>query len=119
MTMLKENLERLGDLHDASLQAVIWDVKERTLEFKFKDIYANFVGLSAYPGATPDSLVLREVKEVHFAIDAKEHSQFIYEFTVNEVNSEWIATILFRPSGRITAKFGAANLLDISALEIS
>jgi hypothetical protein len=107
MVQLNEILERLGDLHDARMSCIAWDSRLMSLEFKFDDIYANFKGLSNYPGPQSGSIQLHQVSEVAFDFDASEEV-YIYDFSVVELQGEWLATVLLRPSGKITAKFKSA-----------
>src|ERR1700731_4590487 len=106
MTTLKNSLEQLGDLHDARVMSIRWDANLRDLEFTFEDVYANFRGLANYPAREQGGTVLRHVKElvIDMAVDGNGGAH-VYEFTVEELQSEFVATVLFRPSGKITAKF--------------
>ena len=112
MATLKETLEQLGDLHDARLLSLTWDAYLGNLEFTFEDIYANFRGLENYPGPKPDSIVLRQVKEVVFDFDAPGQA-YIYEFLVTQMQGGSLATVLFRPSGKITAKFTLSDFPEV------
>ncbi|MEO7495904.1 MAG: hypothetical protein ABIT83_05985 [Massilia sp.] len=118
MTTLKESLEQLGDLHDVRVSSFTWDAYFGNLEFKFEDIYANFRGLENYPGPKPDSIILRQVKEVVFDLDASGNPH-IYEFLVTELEGESLATVLFRPSGRITAKFTSADFPEVPYADLA
>lgn len=110
MNSFRRAIEDLGDLHDARLQKLVWDFQSRTIEFGIADMYANFAGLPEYPGKQPGSIVLRDIGEASFEIAAMAQGQRIFEFSVVELGDEWIATVLLLPEGRITAKFGCAQL---------
>lgn len=112
MTTLKETLEYLGDLHDARVTSIHWDADSEDLEFAFEDIYANFNGLEDYPGKEPGSIVLRHVTQLILDLTATGRA-YVYEFNVEELDGEFLATVLFRPNGKITARFASADFPEV------
>jgi hypothetical protein len=112
MTTLKDTLEQLGGLHDARVTSIRWEANLDDLGFTFEDIYANFKGLANYPGTESGSIVLRHVKEFVLDMTAAGNA-YIYEFAVEELQGDFLATVLFRPSGKITAKFTSADFPEV------
>ncbi|ATQ73577.1 hypothetical protein CR152_02945 [Massilia violaceinigra] len=119
MDSLKRTLARLGDLHDARVQAIVWDIAAGTLEFKFADIHANLLGLPDYPGLTPASIILREIGDVAFAMESCARDQYISEFSVSQAGGGWRAAVFFRSNGKITATYRSADFPDVSVLSLS
>ena len=116
MTTLKDTLENLGDLHDARVMSIRWDSHLADLDFTFEDIYANFAGLANHPGKEQGSIVLHNVKELDVAIETIGLAH-IYAFSVIEIEGDFLATVLFRPSGKITARFTSADFPEVRLLE--
>lgn len=108
MKNLQEVLAQLGGLHDARMSAIRWDADLNDLEFAFTDMYANFRGLPDYPGAKPGAIVLHQVKALVFALEMDGHAR-VFDFSVEEMNGEFLATVLFSPSGTIKARFLSAD----------
>ncbi|MDQ1814971.1 hypothetical protein RBA41_16810 [Massilia sp. CCM 9210] len=119
MDTLKTTLARLGDLHDACLQAIVWDIAAGTLEFRIADIHANLRGLPDYPGLTPASIILREIGELAFDVESGARDQYISEFSVSEAGGVWRAAVFFRSNGKITATYRSADFPDVGFLSLS
>lgn len=116
MTTLKDTLELLGHLHDVRVRSIRWDAHLEDLEFALEDIYANFSDLPDYPGKEPGSIVLHQVKELVLDVTIVGQA-YIYEFTVEELDGESLATVLFRLGGEIPARFTSADFPDVRLLD--
>lgn len=107
MQTIEEFLNALGGLHDAGVLSINWQIGAKTLEFTFDDLYANFRGLSEYPGRRKGAISLKGVGEVVIEIESTEGMK-VFEFLPVEGRPGWV-TAKFSPGGHITAQFTAAE----------
>ncbi|MDQ1921911.1 hypothetical protein [Massilia pseudoviolaceinigra] len=115
MDTFQATLARLGDLHDARVDAIVWDIAAGTLEFKIADIYANLTGFPSYPGPVAASIILRDISDVAFDVDSATRDQYISGFSVSEAGGVWSAAVFLRASGKITAALRSADFPDVPA----
>jgi len=119
---LQPMLERLGQLHDASVTMFVWNQQTRMLRFEIEDFYCNFRGLPEYPGRYPGAIELHNVEDVIIDIENRENRLDVYEFSVSEIagsNGSYRASISFWPSGKVTANFGKAVFPFVELLSLS
>ncbi|MHB8697688.1 MAG: hypothetical protein ACYC9J_06570 [Sulfuricaulis sp.] len=109
MSDFKVFLEKLGYLHDAVIEALVWNPDARTLEFRFRDIYCNFKGLPEYPGPKSGSVVLQGLGQITVNVDSIDKHLNVHEFQVESKDANmWTASVSFWPSGQLTASFHTA-----------
>lgn len=65
-------LRQLGNLHDALIPQLRWDVLEKRVVLFVDDIYANFEGLPEYPGLHPARIICDGVFRIEVDIMADE-----------------------------------------------
>lgn len=102
-----EYLRKLGGLHDAIVERLIWDPIKREMEFYFDDIHSNFEGLPEYPGKQPGMIRLRGIRDTRIDIETSERLR-VFEFLAKAGESD-VVLILFSPSGKIEMSFYGAD----------
>lgn len=107
MDTFADYLQRMGGLHDAVVRSVLWSPLERTIAFRFDDIYSNFEGLPEYPGPEANSIVLNGIGHISFSFEGDEPLR-VYEF-LSKSDDRNSARISFWPSGHIEMEFERAE----------
>jgi hypothetical protein len=100
-------LKDLGGLHDAMLTSIVWRPLERSIQFTFDDLYANFRGLPEDPGTHQGRILLRGVSDVLVDVDLSNRLR-VFEFLPDEDHPDSVV-LAFSPSGRIRARFETAE----------
>ena len=107
MDTFADYLQRMGGLHDAVVRSVLWSPLERTIVFRFDDIYSNFEGLPEYPGHEANSIVLNGIGHISFSFEGDEPLR-VSEFLAKS-DGRNSARISFWPSGHIEMEFERAE----------
>ncbi|MPN42509.1 hypothetical protein SDC9_190066 [bioreactor metagenome] len=100
-------LKRMGGMHDSTVACLTWLPSERRVEFHFDDLYSNFDGLPEYPGREPGMIALHGVSNLTIALE-NDGPLRVFEFLPQEDESD-VVLVTFSPSGKIRARFCAAD----------
>jgi hypothetical protein len=100
-------LQKMGGLHDATVQTLRWNPSDQIIELRFDDIYSNFEGLPEYPGCQPAAIVLHGASSVRIDIECNEPLR-VFEFLPHEDKQDEVL-ITFSPSGRVWVRFDRAD----------
>jgi hypothetical protein len=100
-------LEQMGGLHDSRVQAIVWNPTDYSIEFRFVDIYSNFLGLPEYPGKQSGVVVLHGIREMHMSIDASEPLR-VFEFLQHDDQPDEVL-VTFSPGGHMRIRFERAE----------
>ena len=74
----------LGNLHDAKIQLIDWNLVQGEIAFELDDLYSNFVGLSEYEGIQPVRLILRNIFKFEIDATPNKYPIRILDFEVEE-----------------------------------
>lgn len=100
-------LQKMGGMHDSIVACLIWLPSEKTIEFRFEDMYSNLEGLLEYPGRQSGAIALHGVSDLSIDLEADGPLR-VFEFMPDEVESD-VVLVTFSPSGRIRARFSSAD----------
>ena len=108
MSELFVYLRKMGGLHDAIVDSLSWLPSESKIEFRFRDINANFSGLPGDPGRLPGVITLYGTTRVRMDIDLRGAPLRVFEFLpVEGTESTVLAT--FSPEGQVEIEFERAD----------
>lgn len=107
MNTFADFLNALGGLHDVNVTSINWQVRERTLEFVFDDLYANFRGMPEYPGRRSGVIRLRGLSQVSIDVESSERLR-VFEFLTDEQQPD-LVHVKLSPGGHIWAKYVEAE----------
>ena len=91
----------LGNLHDAKISSIEWDLKQHEIAISIDDLYSNFVDLAEYVGLKPVRLILTGVSGLEVNVASDQFPLRIMDFEVEEVcpGTKVQVAITLDPSG--------------------
>lgn len=107
---LQERLRRLGNLHDARVNAIERSSNSLDIIFHFDDIHGNFQELGSSPGVVPGRMMASGVKHVAGLLAVPEDAAGIWEITVNRERTGVILNVRFWPGGEIHVECDSVSL---------
>ncbi|MEF9387002.1 hypothetical protein V4890_15465 [Ralstonia solanacearum species complex bacterium KE056] len=111
-----EFFKSLGGLHDASVNGISWDMKNKSMEITVDDINSNFEGLPEYKGKKPASIVFIDVGWTKFSVDVFDRDVCrIYDVDVTEVGLDggFEFVVKLSPGGKIELACREINIVDL------
>jgi hypothetical protein len=95
----------LGDMHDAKVDAIAFNISERELSLAVDDINAGSCGLAEYLGKRKAFVIFSQIGQVEFACDTSGGDiRRVYHFDLSrEVDSEMYSVMMTMwPGGRLS-----------------
>ncbi|CAJ4418306.1 Uncharacterised protein [Burkholderia pseudomallei] len=108
-------LDRKGDLHDCMVELIQWHPEAKSVDIKFLDVNANFLGLPEYEGLTPCVMRISDIHEINFNLVNHEGMLRVYEASISNADGYGLFKMLFSPSGSMSLLFADIELLEIKA----
>lgn len=86
----------LGNLHDARIESIEWNVLQQEIALVVDDLYSNFEGFAEYPGRQMARLSLRHVSKWESDIVPDRFPVAILDFEVEEDPSRLMLRVRVR-----------------------
>lgn len=107
---VKRDFYEMGEFHDARIEAIAWFASKASLHLSLEDLYHNFQGLPEYPGPQSGTLEFFGVSDFKIELSRGE-PLFVSDLAIalSESEGRGIASLTFRPSGRLSFAFEGAR----------
>ena len=110
----KTFLEAIGELHDAHVTRLAFDLEERRVTIDIDDFYRNFAGLPEYKGDRFGAIIFRGVEDCKITVQIQERNLRIDGITVSAgIGSQKVAILKFWPSGSMSFNYESVSFPNV------
>lgn len=103
----------IGDMHDAIIDAIVFNISEKQLTMSVNDVNSGFCGLPEYLGKRKASLIFSEVARIELLCDISASDiQRIYDFDLfrETVSEAYSVMMKMSPGGHLSFKCASIEI---------